>query len=518
MVRSVRQRSRGVALLVSLLALAISLANVAFDRHPAYTQERAGITDEHVRSLEALEGAFSAIADTVEPVVVQIKTGRERSRPGTGDKDGDEENPFDDLFRQFPFGQVPPQMPPRGGGGTGSGVIVKVDGNQAYILTNAHVVDGERVTISVVLQDGTEISGKDKVTVRGVDQKTDLAVLKVTTEKPLDAARYQARLGDSDKVRVGQWAIAIGSPFGLASTFTVGVVSALGRSQRIQSTDYTNFIQTDAAINPGNSGGALVNIRGEVIGINTAIATGGLRANAGVGFAIPINKAKRIMEQLIATGKVSHGFIGVKVSDLTPDFQQLTKVKQGVFVQEVTPDTPAAKAGIQAEDVIIAFDGKPLRSSSDLVEMASATPPGTKVQLKLIRSGKEMTVPITLAEFPQDGQVASNTGGNDSQPSARLGIRVGEITPAVRQGMRLPAEVKGVIIVQVMPGGPAEEAGLARGDIIQRVNGRAVTDRASFERALNAVKAGEIVGLRIYRMGPGGQGEGQTVPVKPFDD
>ena len=235
----------------------------------------------------------------------------------------------DDFFRQFPFGPNLRPVPPRGAGGTGSGVIVKIDGHDAYILTNAHVVNGaSNDAITVVLQDGTTISGKSKVTVRGIDTKTDLAVLKVITEKPLSPKHYQAKLGDSDKVRVGQWAVAIGSPFGLASTFTVGVISALGRAQTIQDTTYTNFIQTDVAINPGNSGGALVNIRGEVIGINTAIATGGTRSSAGVGFAIPINKAKRVMEQLIATGRVAHGFIGVLVGDLTEDLQQLAKVKE----------------------------------------------------------------------------------------------------------------------------------------------------------------------------------------------
>lgn len=512
------KQSRGAALWISALALMISLVGVTTARQ-AGAQERGPLTREQARALEQLEEAFTAIADAVEPVVVQIKVEAARPRPRRNEENqGTPERP-EDFFRQFPFGPNLRPVPPRGAGGTGSGVIVKIDGHEAYILTNAHVVNGApNDAITVVLQDGTAISGKSKVTVRGMDTKTDLAVLKVITEKPLSPKHYQAKLGDSDKVRVGQWAVAIGSPFGLASTFTVGVISALGRAQTIQDTTYTNFIQTDAAINPGNSGGALVNIRGEVIGINTAIATGGTRSSAGVGFAIPINKAKRVMEQLIATGRVAHGFIGVLVGDLTEDLQQLAKVKEGVFVQDVTAGGPAEKAGIQPEDAIVAFNGKPLRTKEELIELASSTAPGTDVELKIVRKGQIVMKRLKLGELPSEETTVASGAEQGGDRAAKLGLSVEEITPEIAQRLKLPANLKGIVITRVQPGSPAEEAGLRAGDIITRANSKPVSSVDSFRRIVDALKEKELLFVRISRYLGGDTPIRQTIPIKPLEE
>ncbi len=503
-----------------LLALAASICGPIAGRQALAAPERPKITPEQVRALETLEGAFTAIAGSIEPAVVQLKTEGERPkfRPQEENNEGEQQeeaNPFDDMFRRFQF---PPQMPRRGAG-TGSGVIVRIKDRDVYILTNGHVVDGA-VKIRVVFHDNTEVGGKN-VVVRGRDPKTDLAVVKVTTEKPLDPEVCQARLGNSDAVRVGQWAVAVGSPFGLASTFTVGVISAVGRDQNIENTPYANFIQTDAAINPGNSGGALVNVRGEVVGINTAIATGGARANAGVGFAIPINKAKRVMDELIERGKVAHGYIGVRPYELTAAYQQITGAKEGVFVQQVMPDTPASKAGIQRQDAIVEFGGKPVRSVNQLIDMASGTAPGTKVEVKVVRKGQPKTVTMTLAELPVEAMGPGEPGppAAGTQRAGALGIRVQDLTPELAQTLKVPEGTKGAVVTQVMPGSPAAEAdpALSRGDIIYQVNEQAVADTESLHRVLSALPEKDLIILQVKRPGRG-EPDLLTIGIKPADD
>ncbi|HEX2999780.1 MAG TPA: PDZ domain-containing protein, partial [Armatimonadota bacterium] len=378
-----------------------------------------------------------------------------------------------------------------------------------------HVVDGAD-KFTVAFQDGSEVAG-NPVTLRGKDTVDDLAVLKVTTKSALDPDRYQARLGDSDKLRVGQWAVAIGSPFGLQSSFTVGVVSALGRTQNIGATHYNNFIQTDAAINPGNSGGALVNVHGEVIGINTAIATGGTRSSAGVGFAIPINKAKQIMDQLITRGRVVRGYVGVTLGDLDDAMKQKTGAQSGVLVQDVMPDTPASHAGLQPEDVITQYQGKSVHNASQLQDLVRATAPGSKVQLGVVRAGKTQNLTLILGEMPA-AQATADNGGESQRPGERLGIRVQAITPQVAESLRLPAGVKGVVVAQVAPGSPAEDAGLMRGDIIQKVNDQPVTDMVSFQRQLSSMKKDALVFLRVASMGPDGRLIGRTIGLNPSNN
>lgn len=514
--RKVLRPSNATLLVISLLALGLGIFDLVADRQPGHTQGHSKLTPEQVKPLENLEKAFTAIAEAVEPTVVKIQT---RPEPvvfrGDGPRTPDEGNPFDEMFRRFEF-RFP--MPPRPRGGTGSGVIVRIDGKDVYILTNAHVVEGA-ASITVLFHDGTQFSGKDKVSVRGTSKKDDLAVLKVVTEKPLDPAVYQARLGDSDSLRVGQWAVAIGSPFGLESTFTVGVISALGRATSVEDTLYPRLIQTDAAINPGNSGGALVNVRGEVIGINTAIATGGTPANAGVGFAIPINKARRVMEQLIASGKVAHGFIGVTTGDLPKEaLKQLTGATEGAFIQDVHPGTPAEKAGIQPEDVIVEFDGKPVRNKDHLVDLAGSTPPGTRVQVKIIRKGKPITLSLTLAQHPDDEQVASSPEPTPERRALRLGIDVRDLTSDVAREARLPAGTQGVLVRSVAPGSPADEGGLLAGDVIIKVNGRDVKNVGELQNALSSLKSKEIVFLRVLRADRDGTWRGLTLAITPMEE
>ncbi|MBI3948648.1 MAG: PDZ domain-containing protein [Armatimonadetes bacterium] len=522
------RRTNGPLLAISLLALILAVFGLTVDRHPGHTEERARLTPEQVRPLETLERAFTAIAEVVEPTVVKIQARPESTRfrgndqETPGGPDG-EENPFGDMFRRFPFpmpGQPRALPMPRRGGGTGSGVIVRIDGKDVYVLTNAHVVE-DAGGVTVLFHGGTQVSGKGKVSVKGASRTDDLAVLKVTTDKPLDPAIYQARLGDSDALRVGQWAVAVGSPFGLESTFTVGVISALGRATTIQNTNYPRLIQTDAAINPGNSGGALVNVRGEVIGVNTAIATGGAPANAGVGFAIPINKARRVMEQLIATGKVDHGFVGVTVgTGMSPEqMREYTGVSEGAFVQQVQPGTPAEKAGIRDEDVIVEFDGKPVRTKDQLVDLASGTPPGTRVQVKVIRDRKPVTLPLTLAQRPDDQQAAASAPGTgENRPARRLGIDAQDLTADAAREARLPADLRGVLVRRVAAGSPADEAGAQAGDVITRANGRAIRSAAELQDALGGLKGGDTVFLRVLRAGPDGTRSGLTLAITPVEE
>jgi len=356
-------------------------------------------------------------------------------------------DPFE-QFRRF-FGEIPHEFKQHG---LGSGVIVSPDG---YIMTNNHVV-GNADTIQITLMDKREFTAK----VVGKDSKTDLALIKIDTK---DSLPY-ASLGDSDATEVGDWVVAIGNPFGFSLTVTAGIVSAKGRAL---GGNYDEFIQTDAAINPGNSGGPLFDVNGKVVGINTAIysRTG---TSAGIGFAIPIDLAKAVMDQLKSHGKVVRGWLGVEIQEVTPELAQsfgLAK-PEGALVANVEKDAPAAKAGIKRGDVIVKFNNRTVHEQHELPELVAETPIGKKVDVEVIRGTKHITVPVTIGEL-KEGELASARG--EEQPGSGWGLQVGEITPDIAREFNLQGD-KGVVVRQVKPDSPGAEAGLQQGDVILEVN------------------------------------------------
>jgi serine protease Do len=402
----------------------------------------------------------------------------------------EESNPmFDDpLFRQFfgdkgPRSREPQQEKEQG---LGSGVIVATNG---YILTNNHVVDGA-TDIKVSLRDKREFTAK----VVGRDPKTDIAVLKV------DADHLAAiPLGDSSKVQVGDLAFAIGDPFGVGQTVTMGIVSATGRAN-LGIEDYEDFIQTDAAINPGNSGGALIDGKGELIGINTAILShsGG---NQGVGFAIPVNLAKRVMDQIVDHGHVVRGFLGATIQDVTPTMAKALGVNdaEGVLIGDVTAKGPAAQAGLKPGDVVIKMNGQSVADSAALRLQVSQTDPGTTVPLTVRRGNSTLDLNVKLGELPADHE---KTAEDRSNLQSLQGLQVEPLTPAVRQQLHLGQESHGVVISQVDPNGAAAAAGIREGDVVEEVNHQPITRVSEFEQAMQSA-SGQAILLRVMRDGTG---------------
>ena len=435
---------------------------------------------------EELSKKFAEVAEKVSPAVVSIVSVKIIQAPSPFSPF---EEPFwedfkrffgEDFFRKFFF-----PSPPRGyryqQRGLGSGVIVRSDG---VILTNNHVV-GDADKIRVTLYDGREF----KAEVKGKDPKTDLAVLKIKGRNlPV------AKLGDSDKVEVGEWVLAIGNPFGLNSTVTAGIISAKGRSN-VGVAKYENFIQTDAAINPGNSGGPLVNLRGEVIGINTAIFTrsGGYM---GIGFAIPINLAKFVMKQLLEKGKVVRGWLGVIIQPLTSELAESFGIKKGkgVLIGDVMKDSPAEKSGLKRGDVILTYRGKKVDSPSKLQELVASTPPGTKVEVEIVRQGKRKTLEVVVGEMPEERE---ERAGKMSEEE--LGIRVGDLTPDLAEKLGYQNE-EGVIVLEVYPGSLGEMAGLQKWDLIKEINGERVRGVRDYGRLLNKyLKKGKVLRFLVRR-------------------
>jgi serine protease Do len=365
-------------------------------------------------------------------------------------------------------------------------VIVRPDG---YILTNNHVIEGA-TEIKVFLRDKREFKGK----VVGSDPKTDVAVVKI------DAASLPTlAMGDSSKIQVGDLAFAIGDPFGIGETATMGIVSATGRNG-LDIEDYEDFIQTDAAINPGNSGGALVDAHGELIGINTAILTGGGGGNQGVGFAIPINMAHRVMDEIMQNGKVVRGYLGLMIQEVTPELAKAFKVPEGkgALIGDVTAGGPADKAGLQKGDVIEQLNGQTVNDMNDLrLQIASMTP-GTVVHLKILRSGEEHDVSVTLGELP--GKAGSNGPGGLSEGNPMHGIQVDTLTPAVARDLGLQPGTKGVVVTNVADGTPASDAGLQRDDVIEEINHHPVTTVTEYERIVREIAKQEVV-LLVNRSG-----------------
>ena len=454
-----------------------------------------------VPSPQQLSTQFSRIAEKLEPSVVNINTestikAPTRRRRGSNNDDG---NPFDDFFDRF-FGS------PDGDGGSirqrslGSGVIVDAKG---YIVTNRHVVNGAD-RIRVKLQDDPPGVLHDAKVV-GVDQETDLAVIKIDTDKPLPTAK----LGNSESMQVGDWVLAIGSPFGLQATVTAGIVSAKGRNI-VPQRQFQSFIQTDAAINPGNSGGPLVNMAGEVIGINTAILTD-TNVYAGVGFALPSNTVVNVYNQLIGPDhRVARGSIGIMFNaQENPAIARVYGVESGVTVSNVVAGSPADQAGLKVGDTIITVDGKPVKNGDELVAEIASRKPDTKVNLGFIRNGKKQDTVVTVADRAKlfAARLGEDESGDESEgpKESKLGLTVQPVTAEI--AARLDIEPgKGVIVQDVKQGGFGDDIGVARGDVILEINRQPVNNEADFNRVQATLKSGQDVVLLVRQRGGGRQG------------
>lgn len=451
--------------------------------------------DNSSQSQEALniQNSFVAIAKEAGPAVVSISTVQTRKiaarRSLRVNPFGEEGDSFNKFFNDF-FGERPEREYKQSG--LGSGVIID---KQGHILTNEHVV-GEADEITVTLSDGREFKGK----LTGTDPRSDLAIIKIESNNlPV------VKLGDSDKLSAGEWAIAIGNPFGFylkssEPTITVGVISALHRQlpqTAYGNRLYTDLIQTDAAINPGNSGGPLLNLKGEVVGINVAIfsSTGGYQ---GVGFAIPINTARFILDKLIKGEKVEYGWLGVSIQDITQDLTDYfhLKDKKGALVIKVISDTPAKEAGLKEDDIIIEFDGKQVENVKQLINMVSRTEVDKKVLLKVLREGREMTLTIKIGRRPDETEEIS--GAAVSPSNKWNGIEVQNITPEIASKYNI-SEDKGVLVSNIEAGSIGSWAGLRARDVIYAINKKNVNSVDDFNKITKEIKEGEAVYIRTHR-------------------
>jgi serine protease Do len=422
---------------------------------------------------------FRDIARAETPGVVNINTSKVVKRSRMRDFG-------DDLMERFFFG-------PQGGGperqtqrSLGSGFVVDKAG---YILTNRHVVEGAD-EIAVTLASGKRYDAK----LVGKDARTDVALIKIEAKEPLTSLA----LGDSDQAEVGEWVMAIGNPFGLERSVTVGVVSFKGRNLPLTPGTGVDMIQTDAAINPGNSGGPLLNTRGQVIGINTLIYTQGAPQSAGVGFAVPINVAKEILPQLREKGKVVRGWMGVLIQDLTEDMARSLKMadNKGAIISDITEGSPAEKAGLKPGDVVLSVDGVKVEGKDQLSRHIASKAPGASVRLQVVREGGEKTIAVTLGTFPEEGdRDADETTGHKRD----LGMTLRDLTPDLAERLELPRNAKGVVVMEVEPGSVAEQADLQRGDVIVSVDGRTVNDVDGFEAEVARARPEGMARLRVRR-------------------
>jgi serine protease Do len=425
-------------------------------------------------------GTFASIADAIKPAVINITVSR-----AAGGRTPIEEYFGEEFFRRF-FDAPPERIPQRS---LGSGVIVDQSG---IALTNAHVVtpaaDDKNAVIEIVTLDG----GKHRAKIIGLDKKTDLAVLKLDEGK---ATFKYARLGDSDRIQVGDWVLAVGSPFGLQATVTAGIISA--KARQLDQGPFDDFLQTDAAINPGNSGGPLVNMQGEVVGINTAIVAGG----SGIGFAIPSNMARKIYTELRDKGRVTRGWLGVSIQPLTPELARSfgSKDAKGVLINEVMPDSPAARAGLKPGDILLEFEGRPMEGPGDLQRAVGLFSPDRSAKLKVLRDQVEKTVEIKVGQAPDERQAQQQQQRPGSgRARSMLGLEVRPVTPEIARQLNLRT-TDGVIVVRVEDGTPAAEAGVQRGDVVKQLNGQNVKTMADFERLTQGMKEGDPLTVLLQR-------------------
>jgi serine protease Do len=483
----------------SLIAVVPLVAVVGVGLRPAAAAPAAAgstITPKTEMPAEAraISSAFAAASKALRPSVVRIDVesgpprvaGRDRrGRPNSPDQD------LPDIFKHF-FDMEPGEVPGMPGGqrrGTGSGVIMDTAGN---VVTNRHVVEGAS-KVTVTLWDGTEIPAR----VVGADPRTDVAVVRLEKVPPNLVA---ARLGDSERLDVGEWVLAIGSPLGLEQTVTAGIVSGKGRAGRrvhMSGDRVRSYIQTDAKINPGNSGGPLANLNGEVVGINTLINAG---PGGAYGFAIPINEVRRVSQVLLKDGRVRYPYLGVMVGDLS-DLDPTKKATLGknlptraAFVSEVTPGGPAAKAGVQAGDLITQIDGHKIEFGADVVDYVSSQNIGAKVNITYLRGGKSLGTAVALGELP---------GGEEARlaDSGRVGLGLQALTPEIATSLGIAPNTRGVVITEVTPGSPAERAGLKEGEVIVEVDRKSV---ASIDEAAAALRAPRAGGHLVRVRGAGG--------------
>ncbi len=426
--------------------------------------------------------AFSDIVKALGPSVVNISTTKIKKSPSPF-------SPFfEDSFRDF-FGEhfrLPKKWKERS---LGSGVIVSEDG---YIITNNHVVE-KADEIKITLFDKRELKGK----IVGSDPKTDIAILKISAQD-LPSIPW----GDSDKLQVGEFVLAFGNPFGLSHTVTMGIISALGRAN-VGIADYEDFIQTDAAINPGNSGGPLVNIKGELIGINTAIfsRTGGYQ---GIGFAVPSNMARSIMEHLIKNGKVIRGWLGITIQRITPELAKefALKTLKGTLVSDVSKDSPAEKAGLKRGDVIQEINNKEIEDIESLRNMVAQSEVGSTIKLKVVRDGKTIFLNATVGEMSKElVKSVPEKIEESAEQNILAGFSVTDLTPEIAKQLGLSREEKGVVIVRVKPESAAEEAELKRGDVIQEINRKKINNSKDFSNIVSRIKEGDTVLLFVNRGG-----------------
>ncbi len=423
---------------------------------------------------------FATLAERLSPAVVNISTSSTEGQSGSMGPGG--QSPFGgrdphEFWEPF-FGQMPRR--PFKQRSLGSGFIINRDG---YILTNNHVVENAD-EITVKLSNDKEYKAK----IIGRDAKTDIAVIKIDNVSDLTAVT----LGDSDGLRVGEWVMAIGNPFGLEHTVTAGIVSAKGRF--IGQGSYDQFIQTDVAINPGNSGGPLINLKGDVVGINTAIfsRSGG---NIGIGFAIPINLAKELLPELEAKGKVTRGWLGVLIQKVTPEIAESLGISDatGALVADVVKDGPAEEAGVKVGDIIVEFDGHTVKDSTELPFLVARTPIGKSAKLKILRDKQTMTLEVKVGELREEEVAEAGEKGGS------LGLSVQALTPEIAESLGIGSDTKGVVVSGVEPGTPADEAGLRRGDVIMEVNREAVKDLGSYRKAIKAAEKRKSILFLVRR-------------------
>lgn len=454
----------GLAFLLGVVGLSVAQEKMSTNNPPA-SLKLANANEGPSRN------SYAPVLKSVLPAVVNISS----SKVVRGQSESSEEMmPF---FRQF-FGGgdgegnfALPQPRDHREKSLGSGVIISPEG---YLLTNNHVVDGA-TDVRVTLSDKREFQGR----VVGTDPKTDIAVLKIEASN-----LFPITIGDSAKAEVGDTVLAIGDPFGVGETVTKGIISATGRGN-LGIEDYEDFIQTDAPINPGNSGGALINDRGELIGINTAIITHGSGGNQGIGFAVPSNLARTVMEEILKNGKVTRAYLGIFPQDVTPAIAKAfgEKDPNGVLVSDVSPNSPAEAAGLQRGDIILEVNGKPMTDSNQLRMTISMMQPGSEAKLKVVHGGSQRELTIKLRELPTEQ--AENNNQTDDRQRASAGIEVANLTPDLAQQLSLPATTTGVVVKRVNPSSPLADSGLREGDVVQEVNHQPVKNVSDFYNAMH---------------------------------